>query len=113
MHLKIALGMMVSAPGTLSSCKEIKKSFSMFTMHHVTNIMISHVILHVLKCDRACCNMAYFYLLYRNFWEIVRDFSDTQRKRLLAFITGSDRIPLGGLSKLKLIIVKNGPDSDR
>ena len=49
----------------------------------------------------------------RSFWEIVREFSDTQRKRLLAFITGSDRIPLGGLSKLKLIIVKNGPDSDR
>jgi len=51
--------------------------------------------------------------LFRNFWEIVREFSDAQRKRLLAFITGSDRIPLGGLSKLKLIIVKNGPDSDR
>ena len=43
----------------------------------------------------------------------MREFSESQRKRLLAFITGSDRIPLGGLSKLKLIIVKNGPDSDR
>ena len=53
------------------------------------------------------------YLFFRNFWEIVREFSESQRKRLLAFITGSDRIPLGGLSKLKLIIVKNGPDSDR
>ena len=26
---------------------------------------------------------------------------------------GSDRIPVGGLAKLKLIIAKNGPDSDR
>ena len=25
----------------------------------------------------------------------------------------SDRIPVGGLAKLKLIIAKNGPDSDR
>ncbi len=58
-------------------------------------------------------NNLIIFLCSRSFWEIVREFSDTQRKRLLAFITGSDRIPLGGLSKLKLIIVKNGPDSDR
>ena len=48
-----------------------------------------------------------------NFWKIVREFSETQKKQLLAFVTGSDRIPLGGLAKLKFIIVKNGPDSDR
>lgn len=53
------------------------------------------------------------YALCRNFWQIVRDYSDEQRKQLLAFITGSDRIPLGGLARLKLVIVKNGPDSDR
>ena len=28
-------------------------------------------------------------------------------------LPGSDRIPVGGLAKLKLIIAKNGPDSDR
>ena len=48
-----------------------------------------------------------------NFWEIVREFNDTQKKQLLAFVTGSDRIPIGGLSKLRFVIVKNGPDSDR
>ncbi len=52
-------------------------------------------------------------VLSSNFWEIVRSYSVTQRKQLLAFVTGSDRIPLGGLAKLKFIIVKNGPDSDR
>ena len=36
-----------------------------------------------------------------------------QKKQLLMFTTGSDRIPVGGLSNLKLIIAKNGPDSDR
>ena len=35
------------------------------------------------------------------------------KRRLLQFTTGSDRIPVGGLAKLKLIIAKNGPDSDR
>ncbi len=51
--------------------------------------------------------------LCSNFWQIVREYSEEQKKQLLAFITGSDRIPVGGLAKLKLVIVKNGPDSNR
>ena len=40
-------------------------------------------------------------------------FSEKQKKKLLSFATGSDRVPLGGLSKVKFIIAKNGADSDR
>jgi len=47
------------------------------------------------------------------FWEIVHSFTLEQKKRLLFFTTGSDRAPIGGLSKLKLIVARNGPDSDR
>jgi ubiquitin-protein ligase E3 A len=36
-----------------------------------------------------------------------------QKKRLLMFITGSDRVPIGGLAKLKLVIARQGPDSNR
>ena len=49
----------------------------------------------------------------RWFWEIVHSFSLEQKKQLLMFTTGSDRIPVGGFSKLKLLIARNGPDSDR
>ncbi|XP_046684571.1 ubiquitin-protein ligase E3A-like [Homalodisca vitripennis] len=35
------------------------------------------------------------------------------RGNCYSFATGSDRVPVGGLSKLKLIIARNGPDSDR
>lgn len=31
----------------------------------------------------------------------------------LQFTTGTDRAPVGGLAKLKMIIVKNGSDTDR
>ena len=48
-----------------------------------------------------------------DFWAIVHDFSEEQKRKLLQFTTGSDRVPVGGLSKLKLIIAKNGPDTDR
>lgn len=49
----------------------------------------------------------------KNFWDIVHDFSEDHKRKLLQFTTGTDRVPVGGLSKLKLIIAKNGPDSDR
>ena len=31
----------------------------------------------------------------------------------LQFTTGTDRAPVGGLGKLKMIIAKNGSDTDR
>lgn len=34
------------------------------------------------------------------FWEIVESYDDTKRAALLQFVTGSNRVPLGGFSKL-------------
>ncbi|KAH9496020.1 Ubiquitin-protein ligase E3A [Bulinus truncatus] len=49
----------------------------------------------------------------RNFWKVVHDMVEDDKKKLLQFTTGTDRVPVGGLSKLKMIIARNGPDSDR
>ncbi|KAI9498288.1 hypothetical protein BDB00DRAFT_755039 [Zychaea mexicana] len=51
--------------------------------------------------------------IIRHFWEIVHEFSYEEKKKLLFFATGSDRAPIGGLSKLQFVIAKNGADSDR
>lgn len=51
--------------------------------------------------------------IIRHFWELVHEFSQEQKRKLLQFATGSDRVPVGGLSKLKLVIARHGPDSDR
>ncbi|KAG5888353.1 hypothetical protein JTB14_020753 [Gonioctena quinquepunctata] len=51
--------------------------------------------------------------IIKNFWSIVHSLSLEDKRRLLQFTTGSDRVPIGGLSRLKLVIAKNGPDSDR
>lgn len=72
-----------------------------------------------------------------DFWEIVHALSMESKKKLLEFTTGkkkfdffyvfiififiylkkkkkgSDRVPVGGLSRLKLVIARNGSDSDR
>ena len=52
-------------------------------------------------------------LIIRYFWEIFHAMTIEEQRKLVAFTTGSDRVPVGGLAKLKLIIAKNGPDSDR
>lgn len=51
--------------------------------------------------------------IIRWFWELVHDFSLEEKRKLLQFATGSDRVPVGGLSKLKLIITRHGGDTDR
>ncbi|KAI8928073.1 hypothetical protein BC831DRAFT_397940 [Entophlyctis helioformis] len=47
------------------------------------------------------------------FWQVVHEMTEEQKKLLLFFTTGSDRVPVGGLSKLQFIIARNGGDSDR
>eukprot|EP00762_Andalucia_godoyi_P008487 ANDGO_05781.mRNA.1 putative E3 ubiquitin-protein ligase HUL4 len=51
--------------------------------------------------------------IIREFWEIVHQWSQADKKRLLFFVTGSDRVPIKGLGNLLFIISRNGPDSDR
>jgi len=47
------------------------------------------------------------------FWEIFHELSLEQQKYLLAFVTGSDRVPIKGISRLTFIIQRNGPDTNR
>lgn len=48
------------------------------------------------------------------FWYIlISIFTMDQKKRFLLFVTGSDRVPVGGFSQLNFSISRNGPDSDR
>lgn len=48
------------------------------------------------------------------FWEIVHSLPLESKKKLLEFTTGSDRVPIGGMSRFKLVIARNGSsDSDR
>ena len=52
-------------------------------------------------------------LVIKYFWEIVHEMSDEEKKQLLVFTTGSDRVPIGGLSKLQFVITRNGTDGTR
>lgn len=52
-------------------------------------------------------------VLPRNFWSVVHEFSLEEKKKLLMFSTGSDRVPIRGLSNMVFVISRNGSDSDR
>lgn len=51
--------------------------------------------------------------IIKDFWEIVYEMPIELQRKLLEFSTGSDRVPVGGLSNLKLVIARHGPDSER
>uniref|UniRef100_A0A158QCF5 HECT-type E3 ubiquitin transferase n=1 Tax=Hymenolepis diminuta TaxID=6216 RepID=A0A158QCF5_HYMDI len=51
--------------------------------------------------------------IIRQFWSVVHSMSEEEQRRLLQFATGTDRIPVGGMSRMKFVIARQGPDSDR
>lgn len=51
--------------------------------------------------------------IIKDFWDIVYEMPTDLQKKLLEFTTGSDRVPVGGLSNLKMVIARHGPDCDR
>uniref|UniRef100_A0A3Q2Y5U8 Ubiquitin-protein ligase E3A n=1 Tax=Hippocampus comes TaxID=109280 RepID=A0A3Q2Y5U8_HIPCM len=51
--------------------------------------------------------------IIKDFWGTLHSFGEEQKRLFLQFTTGTDRAPVGGLGKLKMIIVKNGSDTER
>merc|ERR1711892_240749 len=49
----------------------------------------------------------------KHFWSVFDELDESEKRALLEFFTGSDRVPIGGLGRLKPRIQSSGPDSDR
>lgn len=49
----------------------------------------------------------------RNFWDVVRGFTDEKKRGLLEFVTASDRVPVNGLGSIVFVIQRNGFDDRR
>ncbi|KAL5109862.1 Ubiquitin-protein ligase E3A [Taenia crassiceps] len=52
-------------------------------------------------------------IVIRYFWSVVHAMTEEEQRKLLQFTTGTDRIPVGGMSRMKFVIARQGPDSDR
>jgi hypothetical protein len=44
----------------------------------------------------------------KDFWSIVRRYNLEQKRKLLEFVTASDRVPVGGMHNLQFTLQKNG-----
>ncbi|KAI4291342.1 ubiquitin-protein ligase E3 A [Pancytospora philotis] len=49
----------------------------------------------------------------QDLWAIVDGYDAAYKKKLLQFITGNDRLPVGGSQSLRLTILRNGSDTER
>ncbi|KAK7218165.1 hypothetical protein V2G26_006168 [Clonostachys chloroleuca] len=46
----------------------------------------------------------------KDFWSIVKRYDDNMKRRLLEFVTASDRVPVGGMRNLQFVVQKNGEE---
>ena len=46
----------------------------------------------------------------KDFWAVVRKYDDRMRRKLLEFVTASDRVPVGGMRNLQFVVQKNGEE---
>jgi E3 ubiquitin-protein ligase HECTD2 len=54
------------------------------------------------------------FVTFRNFWSIMKAMDAEKQRKLLMFVTGSDRIPATGATQMHLkITCGNNGDSDR
>lgn len=48
----------------------------------------------------------------RDFWSIVRRYDERMKRRLLEFVTASERLPVGGARNLQFVVQKNGAEDE-
>ncbi|KAK0640927.1 hypothetical protein B0T16DRAFT_357198 [Cercophora newfieldiana] len=48
----------------------------------------------------------------RDFWSIVKRYDDAMKRKLLEFVTASDRVPVGGVKNMMFILQKNGTEDE-
>ena len=46
----------------------------------------------------------------KQFWEVLLEFNEEEKKKFLSFVTGCDRAPIGGLGSLPITISNGGTD---
>jgi hypothetical protein len=50
--------------------------------------------------------------IIRYFWDIVSEYSQEMRRKLLVFVTANERVPVGGIRTVTFSIVRNGSDTE-
>ncbi|RDA93765.1 hypothetical protein CP533_0276 [Ophiocordyceps camponoti-saundersi (nom. inval.)] len=49
----------------------------------------------------------------KDFWSVVKRFDDRMKRKLLKFVTASERVPVGGMRNLNFVVQRNGEQDPR
>lgn len=93
----------------------IGSSIEGFNYYELEKIVVGIDQLDIDKIKKTCIYQGYTSnaTIVKWFWSIVEDYNLDMQKKLLKFITGNDRLPIGGPDALNLTIMKNGCDTNR
>ncbi|KAF2092125.1 hypothetical protein K490DRAFT_70797 [Saccharata proteae CBS 121410] len=65
--------------------------------------------------ERVTCYEAGYHAKHpfiKTFWKLVHSYSNEEKRRLLEFVTASDRVPVQGIEKVAFWVQRNGPDEE-
>jgi hypothetical protein len=48
----------------------------------------------------------------KDFWSVVKRYDENMKRKLLEFVTASDRVPVGGIKNMMFIVQRNGSEDD-
>ncbi len=113
-------------------CKSVEKQFESFAKGLLTLCggpalqLFSATELERLVCGTPCLDFEGLqkaarydggfhpdHRVVRWLWHVIGSLEDDEKKSFLKFVTGSDRAPIGGLSNLRVIIQRDGADSNK
>ncbi len=89
------------------------KSLCLFTPQLLQEVLegVQHIDMEELKKTAMYTNGYHAdHRTIKDFWSIVEEYDQEQRKRLLEFVTASDRVPVGGMGGINFAIQRNGDE---
>lgn len=89
-----------------------RRSLTLFTASTLQSIVEGIQEIDISEMRRACRYIGWdaSHRTVRDFWSVVKRFDLEQKKKLLEFVTASDRVPVGGMKNLQFTLQRNGVD---
>jgi hypothetical protein len=96
-----------------NTCLE-PKSLGLFTPELLQSVVegVQTIDIDELKAHTKYMGFAANSTTIQYFWQVVKEYNYEQRRRLLEFVTASDRVPVGGMKNVTFVVQKHGADQN-
>ncbi|PHH62276.1 hypothetical protein CDD81_7264 [Ophiocordyceps australis] len=89
------------------------KSLSLLTPSNLQSLVegMQEIDMHELRKYARYIGWSPSHRCIRDFWSVVKRYDHDMKRRLLEFVTSSDRVPVGGIRNLQFVVQRNGEES--